>query len=191
MKKVLFSLLGLALCGSVAQANIPDPGFCTVTPADALGGLVVAPLDPVALAATINTINVRNDQNAPIPNAAVTIEFSNAISLCSATVTSGTTDANGDVTLTLGGGGCAHVVALSGQVKANGVTIRNYENVKSPDYDGAAGDLVVNLSDLVVFSAEFLGSNPAECHDYDNNGATNLGDLVVFSPAFVNPNTCN
>ncbi|MEZ4648792.1 MAG: hypothetical protein R3E97_08400 [Candidatus Eisenbacteria bacterium] len=124
MKKLAIALGAVALCASVSMANIPDPGFCTVTPADALGGLVVAPLDPAPLAATINTINVRNDQNAPIPNAAVTIEFSNAISLCSATVTSGTTDANGGVTLTLGGG-CAHVVALSGQVKANGVTIRN------------------------------------------------------------------
>ena len=191
MKKVLFSLLGLALCGSVAQANIPDPANCSVTPADALDGLVVAPLSPSALAATINTINVRNEANNPIAGANVTVEFSGTINLCSATVTSGTTDANGDVVITLGGGGCAHMVALSGVIKANGLSIRNYDNVKSPDYDGASGDLTVNLSDLVVFSAEFLGSNPAECHDYDNNGATNLGDLVVFSPAFVNPNTCN
>lgn len=191
MKKLVIALGLVALCASASMATIPDPANCSVTPADALGGIVVAPLDPFPLPATINTINVRNSANAPIANASVTIEFSSDINLCAATVLAGTTNASGDVVLTLGGGGCENQVALSGVVKANGVTIRAYENVKSPDYDGAGGDLTVNLSDLVVFSAEFLGSSPAGCHDYDNNGDTNLGDLVVFSPAFVNPNTCN
>jgi hypothetical protein len=190
MKKVLFSLLGLALCGSVAHAAIPSPGNCEVHPADDLNGLVVAPLDPAALPATINTITVRNNVNAPIENSAVTVEFSGAINVCAATVLAGVSNAAGQVVLTLGGGGCANNVALSGVVKASGVTIRSYANVKSPDYDGAGGDKVVNLSDLVIFSNEFLGSVPAECHDYDNNGSTNLADLVIFSPAFVNPNSC-
>ena len=191
MKKVLFSLLGLALCGSVANANIPDPANSTVQPSDALDGMIVAPLNPTPLPATVNTINVRNNVNAPISGAAVTVEFSGAINLCAATVLAGVTDASGNVVLTLGGGGCANNIALSGVVKANGVTIRSYPNVKSPDYDGAGGDLVINLSDLVIFSNEFLGSIPAECHDYDNNGSTNLADLVIFSPGFVAPNSCN
>jgi hypothetical protein len=190
MKKLAIALGAVALFSSVSMAAIPDPANCSVTPGDALNGLVVAPLDPAPLPATINTINVRNNVNAPIPDAVVTVEFSGAVTTCAATVLAGVTDANGDVVLTLGGGGCANNVALSGVVKTNGVTIRAYANVKSPDYDGASGDLVVNLSDLVVFSGEFLGAAPAECHDYDNNGSTNLGDLVVFSPAFVNPNTC-
>ncbi|MCA9754996.1 MAG: hypothetical protein KDA27_04270, partial [Candidatus Eisenbacteria bacterium] len=95
MKKLVIALGAVALCASVSMANIPDPANCSVTPADALDGLVVAPLSPSALAATINTINVRNEANNPIAGANVTVEFSGAINLCSATVTSGTTDANG------------------------------------------------------------------------------------------------
>jgi hypothetical protein len=191
MKKIAIALGAVALCASVSMANIPDPANCTVQPSDALDGIVVAPLDPAPLPATVNTINVRNNVNAPIAGASVTVEFSGAINVCTATVLAGTTNASGDVVLTLGAGGCANNIALSGVVKANGVTIRAYPNVKSPDYDGAGGDKIVNLSDLVIFSSEFLGSIPAECHDYDNNGATNLADRVIFSPAFVNPNTCN
>lgn len=191
MKKVLFSLMGLALCGSVANAAIPDPANCSVQPADALNGIVVAPLDPTPLASTVNTINVRNSANDPIVGAAVTVEFSASINLCAATVLSGTTNASGDVVLTFGGGGCASNVPGSGVVKANGQTIRSYANVKSPDYDGSGGDLIINLSDLVPFSSEFLGSLPAGCHDYDNNSVTNLADLVLFSAAFTAPNSCS
>jgi hypothetical protein len=191
MKKVLWALVGVALCGSAALAEVPDPANCTVQPADALNGLVLAPLDPTPLPATVNTITVRNSANAPIASANVTVEVSANNSLCASTVLAGTTNGSGVTVITLGGGGCAHNVTLSGLVKANGVTIRAYENVKSPDYDGASGDLQVNLADLVKFSNEFLGSDPAECHDYDNATGTDLGDLIIFSPAFVNPNSCN
>lgn len=191
MKKIAIALGAVALCASVSMANIPYAPNCSVLPADALNGFLVAPLDPEPLPSTINTINVRNEAGDAIANAAVTVEFSNAINLCAGTLLLGTTDVNGDAVITLGGGGCAHEVALSGVVKANGFTIRAYSNVKSPDYDGSGGDLVVNLSDLIIFSNEFLGSIAAQCHDYDNNGSTNLADLVIFSPAFVNPNSCN
>ena len=191
MKKIAIALVAVALCASVSMANIPVEANCSVQPADALNGFVVAPLDPAPLDATVNTINVRNEANAPIPDAAVTIEFSGAINVCTSTVLAGVTDASGDVVLTLGAGGCANNVALSGVVKANGVTIRSYANVKSPDYDGAGGDKIVGIGDLVIFSNEFLGSSPAECHDYDNNLTTGIGDLIIFSEAFVAPSTCN
>lgn len=191
MKKLAIALGALVLTASASMATIPDPANCTVQPADALNGLVLAPLSPAPLAATINTITVRNNVNAPINAANVEVELSANNSTCAATVLTGVTNASGQVVITLGGGGCAHNIALSGVVKANGVTIRAYANAKSPDYDGAGGDLTVNLADLVSFSNEFLGAALAECHDYDNNGTTDLGDLIIFSPAFVNPNSCN
>jgi hypothetical protein len=190
MKKVLCSLVGLALSGSVALAEVPDPQFCEVVPADNLGGLVLCPDVPAPIPSTINTITVRNSSNNPIANASVVVTIAASHFICGSTVLTGTTDGAGEVVITLGGGGCSHNVPLSGLVKAQGVTIRDFSNVKSPDYDGASGDGLVNLTDLVPFSAEFTDAAPNECHDYDNNGDTALPDLVIFSLPFSNPNSC-
>lgn len=190
MKKVLFSLLGLALASTMASADVPDPSFCSVIPADNLNGLVLAPNLPSAIPASINVVTVRNNTNAPINAASVVITLGAANVLCGSTVLTGTTNSSGQTTITLGGGGCAHNVALSGIVKANGVTIRSYSNVKSPDYDGAGGNRSVQLADLIKFSNEFLDVDANQCHDYDNDTNTGLSDLIVFSPTFTNPNSC-
>jgi hypothetical protein len=190
MKKMLFSLLGLALTGSVAVAEVPDEGNCTVQPADALNGLVFSPLLPTPSPASVNTITVRNGANAPINNATVVVQVGANTTVCGATVLTGVTNAAGQVVLTLGGGGCAHNVALSGLVKANGVTIRSYANVKSPDYDGSSGNLSVGLQDLVQFSGEFLDNFPNECHDYNNDGNTGLEDVIIFGGPFTGAASC-
>lgn len=190
MKKVLFSLLGLALASTVASADVPDPSFCTVIPADNLNGLVLAPNLPSYIPASINVVTVKNNTNAPISGAAVVLTLGANNTLCGSTVLTGTTNGSGQTTLSLGGGGCAHNIALSGILKANGVTIRSFANVKSPDYDGAAGNLSVQLADLIKFSNEFLDVDVNQCHDYDNDANTGLSDLIVFSPTFTNPNSC-
>lgn len=190
MKKVLFSLLGLALASTVASADVPDPSFCSVIPADNLNGLVLGPNLPAPIPASINVVTVKNNANAPISGASVVVTLGASNVLCGSTVLSGTTNGSGQTTITLAGGGCAHNVALSGIVKANGVTIRSYNNVKSPDFDGAGGNLTVQLADLIKFSNEFLDVDPNQCHDYDNDTNTGLSDLIVFSPTFTNPNSC-
>jgi hypothetical protein len=190
MKKMLFSLLGLALTASMAAAEVPDQANCTVNPSDALGGLVFSPRLPSPAPASVNTITVRNSANAPINNSAVVVQVTGSTVLCGSTVLTGVTNASGQVVLTLGGGGCAHNVALSGIVRASGVTIRTYANVKSPDYDGAAGNRVVNLPDLTQFSGEFGGGIPSACHDYDNNGNTGLSDLIIFGGPFQQAASC-
>ncbi len=191
MKKFAIAILGVALCSSAAFATIPNPVNCSVEPGDALDGPFLAPSDPTPPPATINTITVRNSANNVIENATVVITLTAANIVCGSTVLSGTTDAAGQVALTLGGGGCVDDIPLSGVVKANGITIRAYENVKSADYDGAAGSLVIDLSDLVSFSAEFLAAaGTGTCHDYNNDGTTGLPELVLFGPTFTTPNTC-
>lgn len=190
MKKMLFSLLGLALTGSMAFADVPDESLSTVQPSDALDGLVFSPLNPAPSPASVNTITIRNSSNNPINNASVVISVGASTTLCGATVLTGVTNAAGQVVLTLGGGGCAHNQALSGTVQANGVTIRQYSNVKSPDYDGAAGNLSVGLADLTQFSNEFLDNVANECHDYDNNGNTGLEDLIIFGTPFTTAASC-
>jgi len=151
---------------------------------------VLAPNLPAPIPASINVVTVRNNANAPIAGAAVVLTLGASSVLCGSTVLTGTTNGAGQTTLSLGGGGCAHNVALSAIVKANGVTIRSYSNVKSPDFDGASGNLTVQLADLIKFSNEFLDVDPNQCHDYDNDTNTGLSDLIVFSPTFTNPNSC-
>jgi hypothetical protein len=190
MKKVLLSLLGLALTSTMAFADVPDASYCTVIPADDFGGLVLAPNLPAPIPASINVVTVKNNTNTIIVGASVVVTLGSANVLCGTTVLTGTTNSSGQTTITLGGGGCAHNVPLSGIIKANGVTIRSYANAKSPDYDGASGNRSVTLADLIQFSNEFLDGAPNECHDYDNNANTGLSDLITFSPTFANPNSC-
>jgi len=102
----------------------------------------------------------------------------------------GITDEFGTVEFEVGGSGCSHAVYSACVVKVNGVTVRDYEHAKSPDYDGDSGDGVVNLADLIQFANEFLNASPNECHDYDNTGETTLPDLILFSPPFLHSNHC-
>lgn len=168
----------------------PDQMNVTVSPSDALGGLVFSPLSPAPAPVSVNTVTVRNNSNAPISNASVVVEVGPNTELCSATVLSGVTNTTGRVVLTLGGGGCAHNTALSGVIRVNGVTVRQYANVKSTDYDGAGSNLGVTLPDLTEFSREFGGDAPSRCHDYDNNGNTGLSDLIIFGAPFQQAASC-
>ncbi|MEZ4651084.1 MAG: hypothetical protein R3E97_20310 [Candidatus Eisenbacteria bacterium] len=180
----------LLLPAGTVVMTVPDPPNVTVIPCDDLNGIVLAPDHPAPMPASQVEIIVRNSDNIPVVNAAVTVEFGASNVACPDAVYSATTDASGTAYLSLTGGGCAHQIALSGVIKANGITLRNYQNVKSPDFDGSGGDLQVNLADLIAFTGEFLGTDPPACHDYDNSGTTDLGDLVMFSPAFVDGSHC-
>jgi len=191
MKHALLVALGCLLSCSIAAATSPDPPVCSVEPSDALNGLYLAPSGSFSSPASINLITVRNSSNDPVANASVVVTLTPANTVCGSTVLVGTTDTAGQVTLTLGGGGCANDVPLSGVIKANGVTIRAYDNVKSPDFDGARGDLTVNMADLITFAAEFLGNaGTGACHDYNNDGTTGLQELVLFGPTFTWANSC-
>ncbi|MCA9756227.1 MAG: hypothetical protein KDA27_10515 [Candidatus Eisenbacteria bacterium] len=176
----------LVIPSGTLALTTPDPANNWVLPCDELDGVVLAPDSPAPIPASEIQVGVRNNNNGPVPNATVVVEFNQGpIQLCPNGVFTAITNEQGIAYLTLAGGGCLSETPLSAVIKANGVTIRNYANVKSPDFDGSGADLVVNLADLVQFSAEFLGNGPAVCHDYDNNGTTDLGDLIIFSPAFV------
>lgn len=172
--------------GTIALTS-PDPGNMSVQPCDALDGMFLVPDQPTAIPASIAEITVRNNVNAPIENAAVTVEVGASNPICPGAVLVGTTNSSGRCDIVLAGGGCVDQVALAGVIRANGVVIRAYSNVKSPDADG---NLRVDLADLVSFSAEFLGANQEDCHDYDNDEETGLSDLVLFSQAFVPGNHC-
>ena len=183
----------LASCSIVASSagtsrlSLPEPFFCSVEPADDLGGLFLVPSEAPPPASQI-LVTVRNGSNNIIPDAVVSVTLTERNVVCGSTILSGVTNSAGQVTLLLKGGGCAHQIPLSGLIKANGLTIRAYENVKSPDTNG---DLKVDIRDLVMFSREFLEADPAECHDYNNDGVTGLPELVLFGGVFTSAVSCS
>lgn len=181
-------LLFIAARPSVAGPG--DPSMCSVVPSDALNGVICSPTLPSPLTESVNTITVRSSSGAPIINASVVVLLTAANPICPSAVLTGITDANGVVVITIAAKGCADVVSSACVIKANGVTIRSYINCKSPDFDGAAGDGVVNLSDLLAFAREFNGVVPPGCHDYTNDDQTNLSDLIPFGAAFSTAKHC-
>lgn len=171
--------------------SLPEPTLSEVEPADALDGVFLYPGVPVPLEASILRIKPMNHCQRPMQGASVTVTVTSATPFCGGLLTAtGITDAEGIATIALPGGGCRDTVAGVCVIKANGVTIRSYHNVKSADFDGASGDGSVSLADLVEFSKEFLDQQANVCHDYDNDENTGLPDLILFSRAFANVNHC-
>lgn len=184
MKKLLSALFLLALCSSLATATVPDPTKCVVTP-DLNGGCLIA---PGSLSGTTLSITVRNASNNPIPNATVQAVLNAAIGKCTTAVHTATTDANGFCTINLRGGGCINA-AIPGAcvVVANGIEIKNYNKVKSPDnasHTTSVPSGTVTVADLPFFADEFKGVAAAACHDYTNDGTVSTSDLPFFGDAF-------
>jgi len=190
MKKVLSAAFALALCSTIAMADVPDPGQCSVTPSDALSGVICCPNLPSALLESINTITVKNSSGNPINGASVVVILTASNPSCPAAVLTGTTNASGVVTITIAAGGCVDGIPSACVIKANGAPIRNFANAKSPDYDGAGGSGAVDISDLISFAAEFNGINVPGCHDYTNDNLTDISDLIPFGSAFSTAKHC-
>lgn len=151
-----------------------------------MGGAFLA---PTASSANVARVFYFTPERVPIPGALVSIELNQ--SLCPGVVLTGVTNSQGVAEITVLGGDCRHTEQLSMIIRINGISVRYYANVKSPDFDGSSSNLRVDLADLVAFSEEFGGSAPSACHDYDNNGFTGLEDLILFAPAFIAGSECN
>lgn len=192
MKKLLSALVLLALCSSFAMADVPEPGLCSVSPADAVHGVILCPLAGTTgpLTETVNTVTVRNSSNQVIANATVVFLFGPTINVCTTAVHTATTNSSGVCTITLGGGGC-QIGAGACQVKANGITIRDFANAKSPDWDEIFGDRRVGPSDFARFAIHFnTPSTPAPCFDYQNIGSVGGSDFATFARAFNRGSNC-
>lgn len=172
-----------AQCGT---SDVPDPTQCTVTPCDALHGMVLCP----PIDASGNTIpeatlqvTIKGIFGQPLVNAKVEVDFpTGGVTFCSGAQLSGCTNANGNlvVPIRLLGRGCRTGSQVA-RVKVNGVPIREYTAVK-----GVSGnDFTVNLSDITNFSSCFGNpSSPCPCFDYNNDNTVNLSDLIIISAAF-------
>lgn len=183
MRNVVLAVIGLALSCGIASATVPDPANCSVVPCDTYDGLITCPYEGTPPSAIEFTVNVRNADNDPIPNAFVEIWFGvpGNHCFCASVVLTGTTDGNGNVDFAIAAGGCTMAVGAA-VVRANNVDIRTYGNSKSPDYT-AVSDCQVGLADLSVFGGAYGGPGP-DCHDYDNDNAVGLADFMIFGQCY-------
>ena len=89
------------------------------------------------------TLTIRDADNRPFEYALVSVSFgAGPLCICPTMVFNTATNTSGVATLTLRGGGCIQHTDLACVFRANGVIIRDYQNLKSPDWDGIAGGSV-------------------------------------------------
>lgn len=195
--RFLFTLLAGIVVAIPARADVPDP-LCVSTTLDVTQRLLLIPdLDGSAPhAAGSFTVTLKNYDCVPIGNAIVEVFVGGLAQgrtkLCGAAVTRGTTDANGVAEFNIPGGGC-YKGAGALVIRANGVEVRNFSCVVSPDYAGSDDQGIAGRWSLSVTAADFAafgqawngGTGGASCHDYNNNGAMDAADLSVFGQIWL------
>jgi len=182
-------VLSLLAVPAVSLGNmVPDPANCIVAP-DYGDALLV---DPGGMPGATYTITILNSQGLPFPNAYVRIDLDPTLHWCAGASQDAITDGNGVCQIEARAGGCFRGPHAA-QVTANGVIIRDYPQVRSPDnasHDIPAADGTVAVSDLPYFAEEFTGAAPAGCHDYTNDGTVSTSDLPLFADAFKSAISC-
>jgi hypothetical protein len=193
MKAVLFILSVSCLLASGANASQdPDPSRCQ-TSLDNLGRprLLLIPDRPTLESMGAFTVTVNNSVGYPINGAIVLIEVGGIedmkVVLCAGAEIQGTANALGQVTFNIAGGGC-YKAPDAFRILANGIPIRNFTSVESPDYAGLDNAGVpgrwsrsITAADFAAFGQTWQGGHgPASCHDYNGDDAMNAADFSIF-----------
>jgi len=189
----LVCLFAISLVSSAAVASIPN-----AENSDTPDCFAMCPASDIC-----QTITVRDQNNNPMPNTEVRLEFSAS---CDAVIcwcpgqdhpiVTGMTDGSGVVTFCVDAGGCCDDTPYAVQVVAEpgAVELKLYESIASPDNHSDTtgnGDCDVDLNDFVVFSAMFLTDNCCgniiDEDQYDGvcDCNVNLNDFVGFSAHFL------
>ncbi len=176
----LITLVGVPAVA--ARASVVDPAYCSVEPCDVTGVVVICPSDGTPPGSSNFTVNVRNDRGDPVPYAKVEVIFilPESFALCGDPSVTKYADHNGNATFNLSAGGCGSGTPGI-EIWANSTLIRTYQNVRSPDYDGASGDGMVSLADFMEFTAEWGHCHSNCCHDYNGDNSVTLADYIMFS----------
>jgi hypothetical protein len=201
MKRLLMSFFALALVAGAAYADVPDPSQCECTLDENARLLLIPGGDTNEVWGTVGqgdfTLHIVNAAGNDIPDAVVEVIIGHQpdyLQTCydGSPWTVKNTDGAGMVEFNIPGGGCKKHTVDVVQIRANGVDIREYEHVMSPDYLGTDDNgytgfwsLTVAPADLAAFNASYQGGiGPPSCHDYDNNLTTGPADFAVFSQSY-------
>jgi hypothetical protein len=201
MKRLLSALILLALAGGAASASVPDADNSTVAPSD---GFVTPRLvgipsddDKTSLAEgwisnTVVTVMDGDSPPAPIESSWVTLTIIGPdTNLCFCDlyphVWAGWTDASGRVVLYQPFGGCSWDVGDNVVIQADGIPLRLYEWIVSPDWNQDFGDCIMSGADFTVFGWAWSG-DPSNiqplCSDYNGDGLITGSDFTVFGFAW-------
>lgn len=185
MKSLSLALTVLVFCSSPAWANpVPYPPNCEFS-TDVLNGVILCPDEPGVINESVVLMTIRNQANNPMPDTYIIITFGQGpLCFCPSMSYTTMTDNEGHASLILRGGGCLRGQDQAAVIRGNGSVVRDYFNVKSPDWDGASGNCLVNLGDVV----RFVSHDP--CFDFGNNGTVDLGDFVIFGAGYSPAHRC-
>jgi hypothetical protein len=192
MREIVFLIVLVGLCTGVAIAD-PDPP-CISTSLDASGRLLLIPDNDGTNPSMFGnfTVTVKNGSCVPINHAIVEIVLTGPerVQTCGSAVMAKYTDPAGVVEFNIPGGGC-HKGESAVRIRANGITVRDFMNVVSPDYAGwdnagQAGKMSLSITavDFAAF-AQAVANGGSSCHDYDNNGTTGASDVSVFGQVWA------
>ncbi len=194
MKRLLSAVVMLALCSSVAYANVPDPTACEVTPLDGFLSqrMVVIGDEPAPVGMANISVLVAATGGVPLDNVFVEIFFAGecdaTLCYCDGLVLSGYTDVNGMIDFNMAAGGCCEVTTAA-RIVADGLPIRGYDVVSSPDWNGAAGDCAMGTDDFIAFGS--LGwSGGQNCFDTTGDGTIDVTDFINFGNVWGTSQGC-
>lgn len=167
---VAWSVAGVALwLAAPARANVPSPVYSTCDSC-----LVIAPGNSF-----LYRVVLRDDANAPVPNASVAIDFNGVagVTLCTESDPDldgrvvGMTNGSGVVDFYVRGGGYSFTLATVSSV----ATTLCHARVRSPDLNG---DLAMNASDQTTHQGL---SSSSLIGDFDCDGDTDGADLALLT----------
>jgi hypothetical protein len=193
MKLMTLVLLAIVLVPAAAQAQ-PSAAL-SLCSLDDRSRLLLVPDGLGDVPSASFTVTVMDGFGIPIIGAAVTVEVGGLADgmtrICSDEVLTAVTGPGGVAAFNIGGGGCYKAPGAV-VITADGVPLRSYDAVMSPDYTatdnaGMAGraSLTVSPPDLAAFVVAFAGGvGGPSCHDYNNDGRVSVADLAVFAMAY-------
>ncbi len=201
MKRTLL-LLSISLffaSAGLAQSVVPEPAIslffsastekvsilvCPAGDGYAIANAMGFGGDPVDATLTVTLLDYQGIPVAFFPADRIWIEVAGLVFCEDGNIADHDSDFNGqtDFSFPLKGGGCAEDAEtwgiLDGQPVGGSPNPLLNLNYNSPDMNG---DLVVNLTDIVLFADYFSGTY-GYCADFYWDGVINLSDLVVITP---------
>jgi hypothetical protein len=190
---LVFVAAASAIASGPSHAQ-PDP-LTSACSLDARGRLLLIPDGLGDVPAASFTVTVLDGLAMPIIGSVVTVEIGGVMDgmtrICSDQMLTVVTGPGGVAAFNIGGGGC-YKAAGAVEILADGVLLRSYDQVMSPDYtatDNAGipgqASLTVTPGDFASFVAAFQGGiGPASCHDYNNDGRVSVPDFAVFAVSY-------
>ena len=161
---------------------VPDANLSSVEPWDTYGQVFVVP--GTGIGADVVTVTVLCAGSVPLPNAFVEIEFLDC-DLCywnGDHYITGFADGSGVFAYDPQVGGCD---ACEVRVTVEGVVIRSFTQVVSPDWDGVSGDGVVDGDDGAWFTP-FISTNTYDvCADLNGDNAVDAVDGALLTPPLI------